>query len=172
MSHASYLFLYTPLKRRTPWCVFIGAFPGAMPPLIGWAAATGQLNIQASILYAIVFLWQFPHFMAIAWMYCEDYDRAGYMVLPRGNTRVLLAMLQTILPLVALLAISILQLATRQATMIHWMGILLGLAFLCVGLEFALQRSGTAARRLLMASIAYLPLLFVLIATSGNPGRG
>jgi protoheme IX farnesyltransferase len=167
----SYLFLYTPLKRRTPLCVFIGAFPGATPPLIGWAAASGHLRMEASILYAILFLWQFPHFMAIAWMYREDYDRAGYLVLPRGNTRVLLAMLQTILPLVALLALSILQLATRHSTIIQWMGSLFGLAFLWVGLEFALQQSGAAARRLLMASIAYLPLLFVLSATLGSHGR-
>jgi protoheme IX farnesyltransferase len=166
----SYLFLYTPLKRRTPWCVFVGAFPGAMPPLIGWAAASGRLEIGASILYAILFLWQFPHFMAIAWMYREDYDRAGYLVLPRGNSRVRLAMLQTILPLVALLAISILPLATRHATVFPWIGMLLGLAFLWAGLEFSFQRSGTAARRLLMASIAYLPLLFVLVAASGNSG--
>ena len=81
----SYLFLYTPLKRRTPLCVLVGAFPGAMPPLIGWAAASGRLNIEAWLLYAILFLWQFPHFMAIAWMYREDYDRAGYLVLPKGQ---------------------------------------------------------------------------------------
>jgi len=72
-----YLFVYTPLKRKTPMCVLVGAFPGAMPPLIGWAAASGRLNIEAVILYAMLFLWQFPHFMAIAWMYREDYDRAG-----------------------------------------------------------------------------------------------
>src|SRR5205823_3217217 len=95
----SYLFLYTPLKRRTPLCVIVGAFPGAMPPIIGWAAASGQLNVEAWILYAIVFLWQFPHFMAIAWMYREDYDRAGYLVLPRGNARVPFVILETILPL-------------------------------------------------------------------------
>src|ERR1700739_3667939 len=81
----TYLFVYTPLKRKTPMCVLVGAFPGAMPPLIGWAAASGRLNIEAGILYAMLFLWQFPHFMAIAWMYREDYDRAGYQVLPTGN---------------------------------------------------------------------------------------
>jgi protoheme IX farnesyltransferase len=84
----TYLFVYTPLKRKTPLCVLVGAFPGAMPPLIGWAAASGRLNIEAGILYAMLFLWQFPHFMAIAWMYREDYDRAGYLVLPKGNARV------------------------------------------------------------------------------------
>src|SRR2546430_13824079 len=84
----SYLFFYTPLKRKTPLCTLVGAFPGAMPPLIGWAAASGKLNFEAWTLYAVLFLWQFPHFMAIAWMYREDYDRAGYLVLPHyGRAR-------------------------------------------------------------------------------------
>src|SRR5207253_11268125 len=78
----SYLFFYTPLKRKTPLCTVVGAVPGAMPPLIGWAAASGKLTFEAWTLFAVIFLWQFPHFMAIAWMYREDYDRAGYLVLP------------------------------------------------------------------------------------------
>ncbi len=102
-----YLFLYTPLKRKTPLCVFVGAFPGAIPPLIGWAASAGRLDRGAWLLFAIVFLWQFPHFMAIAWMYREDYDRAGYFMLPRGHARVLLVRLQTIVPLLALIPIGI-----------------------------------------------------------------
>src|SRR6202167_2866641 len=93
-----YLFVYTPLKRKTPLCVLVGAFPGAMPPLVGWAAASGRLNIEAGIGYAILFLWQFPHFMAIAWMYREDYDRAGYLVLPKGNARVPFVIVETLLP--------------------------------------------------------------------------
>src|SRR6266850_477428 len=76
----SYLFVYTPLKRKTSLCTLVGALPGAMPPLIGWAAASGTLNLEAWVLYSILFLWQFPHFMAIAWMYREDYARAGYVV--------------------------------------------------------------------------------------------
>src|ERR1700676_3971103 len=83
----SYLFLYTPLKRKTPLCVLVGAFPGAVPPLIGWAAASGRLSPEAWALYAALFLWQFPHFMAIAWMYREDYFRAGYLVLPSGKSK-------------------------------------------------------------------------------------
>ncbi len=78
----SYLLLYTPLKRKTPLCTLVGAFPGAVPPLIGWAAARGRLDSEAWVLYFILFLWQFPHFMSIAWMYREDYSRAGYQVLP------------------------------------------------------------------------------------------
>jgi protoheme IX farnesyltransferase len=100
----SYLFFYTPLKRKTPWCTLVGAFPGAMPPLIGWAAASGKLNFEAWTLYAILFLWQFPHFMAIAWMYREDYARAGYMVLPPDDSvRARLVNLQTMLPLLTLM---------------------------------------------------------------------
>src|SRR6185295_14452516 len=93
-----YLFLYTPSKRRTPLCTAIGAIPGAVPPLIGWAAAQGQLGPEAWVLYALLYLWQFPHFMAIAWMYRDDYDRAGYVVLPRGKGRVRCVVLQTMLP--------------------------------------------------------------------------
>jgi len=80
----SYLAVYTPLKRLTPFCTTIGALAGAMPPLIGYAAATGKLGPEAGMLYGILFLWQFPHFMAIAWMYRDDYARAGYAVLPVG----------------------------------------------------------------------------------------
>src|SRR6266853_42343 len=104
----TYLFLYTPLKRKTPFCVLIGAFPGAMPPLIGWASATGTLSLEAWMLYATLFLWQFPHFMAIAWMYRDDYDRAGYFVLPHGQARIRFVVLQTMLPLVVLLPLVLL----------------------------------------------------------------
>src|SRR5689334_20731591 len=160
----TYLFLYTPLKRKTPLCVLVGAFPGAMPPLIGWAAASGGLSTEAWTLYAILFLWQLPHFMAIAWMYREDYDRAGYLVLPKGKARVPSVAVETILPLLALIAISILQFPIRHTPVFYCGGALLGPGFLYFGLEFVLQRSRAAARRLLAASIIYLPLLFVLSA--------
>src|SRR6266436_3152589 len=167
----TYLFLYTPLKRKTSLCVLVGAFPGAMPPLIGWAAASGRLNSEAWTLYAILFLWQFPHFMAIAWMYREDYDRAGYLVLPKGKARVPFVTLETLLPLIALVAISMVQFPTRHAAIFYCAGALLGLGFLYFGFEFVLRRSRAAARRLLAASIVYLPLLFVLSATLCNRGR-
>jgi len=164
----TYLFVYTPLKRKTPLCVLVGAFPGAMPPLIGWAGASGRLSIEAGILYALIFLWQFPHFMAIAWMYREDYDRAGYLVLPKGKARVPFVTLETLLPLLVLVAISMVQFPTRHAVIFYCAGALLDLGFLYFGSEFVLQRSRAAARRLLAASIVYLPLLFVLIATLCN----
>src|SRR5271154_3345702 len=167
----TYLFLYTPLKRKTPLCVLVGAFPGAMPPLIGWAAASGRLNIEAGILYGMLFLWQFPHFMAIAWMYREDYDRAGYLVLPKGNARLHFVTLETLLPLVALVAISILQFPTRHAATFYCAAALLGTGFTYFGWQFVFERSRVAARRLLTASIVYLPLLYALSATLCNRAR-
>src|SRR6266700_6916 len=161
----TYLFVYTPLKRKTPLCVLVGAFPGAMPPLIGWAGASGRLSIEAGILYAIVFLWQFPHFMAIAWMYREDYDRAGYLVLPdNGRARDRFVNLQTLLPLLALLPLSLLPAFAGRPSTFYCIGaLLLSLGFLYYGAQFVLLRSNSAARRLLASSIIYLPLLFVLM---------
>ena len=167
----TYLFVYTPLKRKTPMCVLVGAFPGAMPPLIGWAAASGRLSIEAWILYPMLFLWQFPHFMAIAWMYREDYDRAGYLVLPKGNARVPFVILETLLALFSLVGISIMQFPTRHAATFHCAVALLGTAFIYFGWEFAFERSRLAARRLLTASIVYLPLLYGLSATLCNRAR-
>src|SRR4051812_18768963 len=131
----TYLFVYTPLKRKTPLCVLVGAFPGAMPPLIGWAAASGRLNTEAGILYLTVFLWQFPHFMAIAWMYREDYDRAGYLVLAKGNARVINVTVETLLPLLTLITISMMQIPTQHAAIFYCGVILLGLAFLYFAAE-------------------------------------
>jgi heme o synthase len=167
----TYLFVYTPLKRKTPLCVLVGAFPGAMPPLIGWAAASGRLNIEAGILYAMLFLWQFPHFMAIAWMYREDYDRAGYLVLPKGNARVHFVTLETLFPLLALVAISIMQFPARHAAAFYCAAALLGTGFTYFGWQFVFERSRVAARRLLTASIIYLPLLYGLSATLCHRAR-
>jgi protoheme IX farnesyltransferase len=160
----SYLFMYTPLKRLTPLCTLIGAFPGAAPPLIGWAAARGSLDSEAWVLYAIVFLWQFPHFMAIAWMYRDDYDRAGYLVLPRGQARAGFVTLHTLLPLLALLPLSLFPVPAGEPSMFYGIGaVSLGLCFLYYGVRLALRRSGSAARQLLLASVIYLPALFVLM---------
>jgi protoheme IX farnesyltransferase len=160
----TYLLIYTPLKRKTPLCVFIGAFPGAIPPLIGWASASGRLNSEVWILYSMLFLWQFPHFMAIAWMYREDYDRAGYLVLPKGNARIPFVMLETLLPLVALVTVSVLQSPTQHQQTFYWAAALLGIGFTYFGWQFAFERSRVTARRLLTASIVYLPLLYGLTA--------
>jgi protoheme IX farnesyltransferase len=164
----SYLFAYTPLKRETPLCTFVGAIPGAMPPLIGWAAASGNLTLHAWTLYAVLFLWQFPHFMAIAWMYREDYDRAGYLVLPHdGHARAHLVNWQTLVPLVALVLLSLLLALIGVPSASHTVysigALLLSFGFLYYGAQFVANKSGATARRLLAASIIYLPLLFVLM---------
>jgi heme o synthase len=160
----TYLLIYTPLKRMTPLCTAVGAVPGALPPLIGWAAARGRLDREALVLFAIVFLWQFPHFMAIAWMYRDDYDRAGYAVLPHGHARVPFVVWQTTVPLVALVLASLLPVVMGSAGLLYGIGALcLDGAFLYNGAQFAFQRTGSSARRLLLASIVYLPLLFLLL---------
>src|SRR6267142_475505 len=165
----SYLFLYTPLKRRTPLCILVGAFPGAMPPLIGWAAASGRLSLGAWVLYALLFLWQFPHFMAIAWVHRDDYDRAGYRVLPQGEARDSVLNLQTILPLLALFPIGLLPASGGRPSILYCMGaLLLSLGFFYHGARFVLHRSNAAAHRLLVASIIYLPSLFVLMSLLGG----
>ncbi len=160
----SYLFVYTPLKRKTPLCTLVGAFPGAMPPLIGWAAASGKLNFQAWTLYAMLFLWQFPHFMAIAWMYREDYARAGYLVLPPDDcARARFVNLQTVLPLLALVPVSLLPGLMGEANFYLIGALLLDAGFLYYAAQFLIRKSNSAARRLLAASIIYLPAPFVVM---------
>jgi protoheme IX farnesyltransferase len=160
----SYLFIYTPLKRKTPLCTLVGALPGAMPPLIGWAAANGRLSYEAWVLYLILFLWQFPHFMAIAWMYRDDYDRAGYVVLPHGASRFRIVTRQSILPLLALFPVSLLPISAGHAGILYSVGaLMLSLYFFHRGTQFVLHRTNTSASRLLVASIIYLPSLFVLM---------
>jgi len=163
-----YLLLYTPAKRRTPLCTLIGAVPGAMPPLIGWAAARGRLDPESWMLFAIVFLWQFPHFMAIAWMYRDDYDRAGFRVLPADEGRAPFVTYQTLVALVALLPASLLPLAAGYASPLYGVGaLILGVGFADCAARFASLPSAAAARRLLLASIIYLPLVFTLLILSG-----
>jgi protoheme IX farnesyltransferase len=161
----SYLFLYTPLKRITPLCTLVGAVPGAAPPLIGWAAASGHLDAAAWVLFAIVFLWQFPHFMSIAWMYREDYARAGYLVLPASKLRDRFVAWQSLLPALGLFIVGIAPALHGQSGIAYFAGALaLGVVFLYYSARFALQRSIVCARQLLFASILYLPVLFVLLA--------
>jgi protoheme IX farnesyltransferase len=160
-----YLFLYTPLKRKTPLCTLIGALPGATPPLIGCAAACGRLDGNAWLLFAIVFLWQFPHFMAIAWMYREDYARAGYFVLPASGIRERFVAWQTLLPCLALFAVALGPAIRGESGIGYTVGaVVLGGVFLCYSARFAFRMSSLSARRLLFASILYLPALFALLA--------
>jgi heme o synthase len=159
-----YLLCYTPLKRVTPLCTLVGAAPGAAPPLIGWAAAHGHLDPEAWLLFSIIFFWQFPHFMSIAWMYREDYERAGYVVLPDGITRDRVVTVQTLLPLLGLLLVSVLPLHGSQRVLYSVGALLLGVGFLHFGVRFASRKSGSAARQLLVASIFYLPSLLLLMS--------
>jgi len=161
-----YLFFYTPLKRRTPMCTFIGAFSGAMPVLIGYIAVAGKLSSQAWLLYTILFLWQFPHFMAIAWMYREDYARAGYEILPRGKYKTRFMQWQSVLPAVALVPIGVAWLILQHANQILVVAsLLLSLSFLYFAARLAGVRSNGSARQLLLVSIVYLPMVFAVVLT-------
>jgi protoheme IX farnesyltransferase len=158
----TYLFLYTPLKRKTPLCILIGAFPGAVPPLIGWAAARGRLDPEAWVLYAMVFLWQFPHFMAIAWMYREDYSGAGYLVLPLDKRRDRFVIWQSVAVSLALIPLSLLPTIVGESGLVYSVAaLILGSIFFYYSARFAFHRSNVAARQLLAASIIYLPAVFI-----------
>jgi protoheme IX farnesyltransferase len=161
---AGYLFAYTPLKTRTSLSTFVGAFPGAVPPLIGWASARGTIGVEAWVLFAILFLWQFPHFLAIAWMYREDYARAGILMLPVVEPDGRVTGQQIVLYTVMLLPVSLLPTFLGTAGKIYFAGALvLGLVFLYFSLRAAFSKSRQAARQLLLASVIYLPLLFILM---------
>ncbi len=158
---AGYLFLYTPLKTRTSLSTAIGAFPGAMPPFIGWVAARGQVDVGAWVLFAILFLWQFPHFLAIAWMYREDYGRAGIMMLPVVEPDGRVTGQQIIAYTLMLVPISLLPTVLGISGRIYFVAALvLGLLFLLSAVRAALSKSNQHARQLLLASVLYLPLLF------------
>jgi protoheme IX farnesyltransferase len=160
----SYLTLYTPLKRRTPLCTLVGAFSGAVPPLIGWAAASGGLSAGAWALYAIVFLWQFPHFMSIAWMYREDYERAGYLVLPLGDRRTTFMAWQSIVPALGLVPLSLAPMFLGLAGVAYGAGAMLfSMCFFGYAVALPIRPTNTAARRLLLASILYLTAAFALL---------
>ena len=161
---ASYLMLYTPLKRKTPLCTVVGALSGAIPPLIGWAAASGKLTLEACLLYSMLFLWQFPHFMAIAWMYREDYAQAGYLVLPQGGKSARFMSWQALTPSLALIPVSLSPTVIGNAGPAYFVAAcILSSGLLYYSARLVFLRSSVAARRLLMASIIYLPLAFFLI---------
>jgi len=158
---AGYLFLYTPLKTRTTLSTAVGAFPGAMPPLIGWTAARGEIDVAAWVLFAILFLWQFPHFLAIAWMYREDYGRAGIRMLPVVEPEGRVTGQQIIAYSLMLVPVSLLPTVLGISGKVYFVTALaLGLLFLAIGIRVALSKSNQHARQLLLASVFYLPLLF------------
>jgi protoheme IX farnesyltransferase len=164
LTWAVYLFVYTPLKKKTVWCTTVGAFPGAMPPLIGWAAARGRLDVEAAALFAILFLWQFPHFLSIAWLYREDYARARIRMLPAEDPHGEATSWQIVLATAALLPVSLAPSWLGLAGAVYFWGALgLGFGFFFFAARIAWTRSLAHARPLLRASVAYLPMLFALL---------
>lgn len=158
-----YVIVYTPLKRLTWLNTTLGAIPGALPPVGGWAAATGELDLGAGALFAILFAWQHPHFYAIAWIFRDDYRRGGFRMLPTVDEDGRRTCRHIIGFSVLLLIVSTLPVALGLSGPIYLAGaVLLGLAFLAAGVSLALTRTTLSARRVLRASIVYLPLLFAL----------
>ena len=155
----SYIFLYTPMKRKTPFCTFVGAIPGALPPMGGWVAAQGSLGFEAWVLFGIMFFWQIPHSLAIAWMYRADYERAGLKLLPVIHPDGRSTGHQIVSNCLALLAVGLVPTLIGIAGPSYFIAALaLGSVFLGCGVSFAILRSTVAARRLLLASYLYIPL--------------
>ena len=164
LTTASYVFFYTPLKLRTSLSTIAGAVPGALPAVIGWAAATNTLSVEAWVLFGIVFMWQMPHFLAIAWMYRDEYARAGMPLLPviepdgRSTGR------QAVLYSAVLIPISMLPTGVGLATAYYLVGaVTLGAVLLFMSIEFSAKRDLATARRLFFGSILYLPILWALL---------
>jgi protoheme IX farnesyltransferase len=161
---AAYAFAYTPLKTRTSLATVVGAVPGAAPPLIGWTGATGELGLGGWVLFALLFLWQLPHFLAIAWLYRQDYRAAGMRMLTIDDPDFSRTSRQTVLWTMALLSISLVPAAIGLAGLAYLVGALaLGLAFLGVAVVFARWPTVASARRLLLASVAYLPAVLAIL---------
>ena len=164
LTMGSYLFLYTPLKQRSHLSTVIGALPGAMPPLMGYAASYGALNREAWTLFAILFVWQFPHFLAIAWMYRDDYARAGIRMLPVVEPDGMSTSRQIVLYASTLIPISLFPVLLGMSGKIYLVGsLLLGAWFLYTGVRVAFDRTNVRARQVLLASVIYLPLIYGLM---------
>jgi protoheme IX farnesyltransferase len=170
LTSLSYLLAYTPLKKRTVWATAVGAFPGAIPPMIGWVAATGALDRGAWLLFAILFLWQFPHFYAIAWMYREDYARAGILMLPvvdREGTR---TFRQIILTAIALVGVSLLPAVMGLAGVRYFFGALVvSTALVQVCLWASNSRTNARAKWLMHATVLHIPVLLGLMVFDKIP---
>jgi protoheme IX farnesyltransferase len=161
----TYLGLYTPMKRRTPLCGVVGAVPGALPPVTGWVAATGTLGTGAWVLFAILFLWQLPHSLAIAQLYADDYARAGFRLLPIVDRAGRSTERQIVINCVALVAVGLMPTMFGLAGTVYFaLALVLGLAFLACGVVSALRPSPAAVRRTVLASLIYLPALLAAMA--------
>jgi protoheme IX farnesyltransferase len=162
----SYLLVYTPLKRRTPFCTLLGAFPGAMPTLIGWAGASNSLDRQAIYLFAVLFLWQFPHFLAIALMYREDYERAGYRMLPRFDLDSRFTRAEIVVFTLGLIAVTVLPGIGNFGFSYAGLLLIAGGFLLYHSVKLAGSGSRLLAGRLLHASVLYLPVVLAIMAAA------
>ena len=161
---ASYLFIYTPLKKITTLNTLIGAVPGAIPPLMGWTAARNEISAAGWSLFAILFIWQLPHFMAIAWLYREDYARGGFKMLPIADPNGSKTAAQAVLHSIGLIPVSLFPSLLGVAGVVYFAGaLLLGVTFLVFAIQFSRALTRERARRLFIASIIYLPLLLGLL---------
>jgi len=159
-----YVLLYTPMKTRSSLSTVVGAIPGAMPPLMGWTAATGEITIVAWALFATQFLWQFPHFLAIAWLYRKEYAKAGILMLPVIEPAGHMTARQIVLFTIMLVPVSLAPFFFHVSGFIFVIGaVVLGLWFLWVSIQAAISKTDQRARRLLLVSVIYLPLLFLLM---------
>ena len=160
----TYIFVYTPLKRKSEWNTIIGAIPGALPPLMGWAAARGEVDPFGWTLFGILFFWQVPHFMAIAWLYREDYAKAGFVMLPNVDREGVRTGRQAVSHTVFLIIASLVPFTMQLFGTAYLFGaLLLGMFFLVAAVSFSANLSRRSARRLFFASIIYLPLLLGLM---------
>ena len=157
-----YLIVYTPMKRRSSIATLVGAVPGALPPLIGWTAAHGTISVGGWTLFAIVFLWQIPHFMAIAWLYRDDYRKAGFPLLPVVEPDGRRTGRQAVVYAAALLPVSLVPTLVGLSGVVYFgIASILGAALLCLAIRFARSRTDTSARALFFGSITYLPLIWI-----------
>lgn len=159
-----YVLLYTPLKTKTSVSTAIGAIPGAMPPLMGWTSSANEITLGAWVLFALLFLWQFPHFLAIAWMYKDQYEKAGILMLPVVEKKGTITATQIVTFTLMLLPISVAPYFMGFAGMIYLVGAsVLGLWFLISSIQTARAKSVEQARKLLLVSVLYLPVIFALM---------
>ncbi len=164
LSLLSYAFIYTPLKRIHPVAIFVGAFPGALPPVIGWVAATSIFGYEALVLFCIQFLWQFPHFWAIGWLGAEEYEKAGFNLYPTTKDRNKYTALQIIVYILGLITVSLLPYLLRMASVVYVVtALILGLFFLYFGIRLFRRCDNKSALQLMFSSIIYLPLLQIVM---------
>jgi protoheme IX farnesyltransferase len=160
----TYLFLYTPLKRITPWSTVVGGIPGALPPVIGWTAVRNEITLEAWVLFAVLFFWQMPHFLSLAWMYRRDYARAGYKLLTVIDSSGSTTSIHMIVCSTLLLIASIAQGVLGASGLLYIVAAsLLGTSFIAATVHLAVSRTNEAARRVFFASLIYLPVLLIFM---------